>query len=99
MCFEGLGIDEVTRNRTITLTRKLFTMLLSVVVYNHKLTPGQWLGAGVVFAGISVEAWVKRRGATPFLRVLRAADRTFALVDVHAKRVIQEKEKARIKTL
>ncbi|OSD07144.1 UAA transporter [Trametes coccinea BRFM310] len=65
---------------TITLTRKLFTMLLSVVVYNHKLTPGQWLGAAVVFAGISVEAWVKRK-------------------DVHAKRVIQEKEKARIKTL
>ena len=48
--------------RTITLTRKLFTMLLSVVVYNHKLTPGQWLGASVVFAGISVEAWVKRKG-------------------------------------
>ncbi|KAI0712232.1 UDP-galactose transporter [Earliella scabrosa] len=65
---------------TITLTRKLFTMLLSVVVYNHKLTPGQWLGASVVFAGISVEAWVKRK-------------------DVHAKRVIQEKEKAKIKTL
>ncbi|KAI0826875.1 UAA transporter [Trametes gibbosa] len=65
---------------TITLTRKLFTMLLSVIVYNHKLTSGQWFGAGVVFAGISVEAWVKRK-------------------DVHAKRVIQEKEKARIKTL
>ncbi|KAF9013337.1 UAA transporter [Cyathus striatus] len=65
---------------TITLTRKLFTMLLSVVVYKHKLTPGQWLGAGVVFAGISVEAFVKRK-------------------DVHAKRVIQEKEKAKIKSL
>jgi len=65
---------------TITLTRKMFTMLLSVVVYNHKLTMGQWLGTAVVFAGISVEAWVKRK-------------------DVHAKRVIQEKEKARIKTL
>ncbi|RPD62477.1 UAA transporter [Lentinus tigrinus ALCF2SS1-7] len=65
---------------TITLTRKLFTMLLSVVVYNHTLTPGQWLGAAVVFAGISVEAWVKRK-------------------DVHAKRVIQEKEKAKIKQL
>jgi solute carrier family 35 (UDP-galactose transporter), member B1 len=50
--------------RTITLTRKLFTMLLSVFVYNHKLTPGQWAGAGVVFAGISVEAWVKRQGET-----------------------------------
>lgn len=49
-------------DRTITLTRKLFTMLLSVIVYHHKLTPGQWLGAAVVFAGISVEAWVKRKG-------------------------------------
>ncbi|KAI5122466.1 hypothetical protein M0805_008777 [Coniferiporia weirii] len=65
---------------TITLTRKLFTMILSVVVYNHKLTRGQWMGAGVVFAGISVEAWVKRK-------------------DVHAKRVMQEKEKAEIKSL
>ena len=37
-------------------------MLLSVVVYNHKLTLGQWAGAGIVFAGISVEAWVKRKG-------------------------------------
>jgi len=65
---------------TITLTRKLFTMLLSVIVYNHKLTMGQWLGTAVVFAGISVEAFVKRK-------------------DVHAKRVIQEKEKAKIKSL
>ncbi|KAF8914905.1 UDP-galactose transporter [Mucidula mucida] len=65
---------------TITLTRKLFTMLLSVVVYKHSLTPGQWLGAGIVFAGISVEAFVKRK-------------------DVHAKRVIQEKEKAKLKAL
>lgn len=55
-------ILTATVHRTITLTRKLFTMLLSVVVYHHKLTPGQWLGAAVVFAGISVEAWVKRRG-------------------------------------
>jgi len=65
---------------TITLTRKLFTMLLSVVVYNHKLRSGQWLGAAIVFAGISVEAFVKRK-------------------DFHAKRVIQEKEKAKIKSL
>ncbi|KAM6494112.1 UAA transporter [Amanita muscaria] len=65
---------------TITLTRKLFTMLLSVVVYKHKLTMGQWLGAAIVFAGISVEAFVKRK-------------------DIHAKRVIQEKEKAKIKSI
>lgn len=53
-------------DRTITLTRKLFTMLLSVIVYKHKLNPGQWLGTAVVFAGISVEAYVKRRGSCNF---------------------------------
>lgn len=65
---------------TITLTRKMFTMILSVVVYSHWLTAGQWIGASIVFAGISVEAWVKRK-------------------DVHAKRVVEEKEKAKIKTI
>jgi UDP-galactose transporter B1 len=55
-------------------------MLLSVVVYKHKLTMGQWFGAAIVFAGISVEAFVKRK-------------------DVHAKRVVQEKEKAKLKSL
>jgi UDP-galactose transporter B1 len=65
---------------TVTLTRKLFTMLLSVIVYKHSLRPGQWFGAAVVFAGISVEAFIKRK-------------------DVHAKRVLQEKEKAKIKSL
>lgn len=64
----------------ITLTRKMFTMVLSVVVYDHKLTLGQWVGAGIVFGGISVEAWAKRK-------------------EVHAKRVLQEKEKAKIKSL
>ena len=58
----SLGPSFDSTFSTITLTRKMFTMLLSVVVYNHKLTPGQWLGAGVVFAGISVEAFVKRKG-------------------------------------
>lgn len=68
LVYEGLSFVYgplfllINESSTITLTRKLFTMLLSVIVYNHKLTPGQWAGAGVVFAGISVEAWVKRRG-------------------------------------
>lgn len=45
----------------VTVTRKLFTMLLSVFVFDHRLTLGQWAGVGVVFAGIGVEAGVKRR--------------------------------------
>lgn len=31
-------------------------------MYNHQVTSGQWLGAAVVFTGISVEAVVKRKG-------------------------------------
>lgn len=44
-------------------------MVLSVVVYDHKLTLGQWAGAGIVFAGISVEAWVKRKGQNAIMWV------------------------------
>ena len=83
------------------MTRKLFTMVLSVIVYNHKLTKGQWLGAVVVFAGISVEAFVKRKG-TFILRFNVTMDQLEFYeisTDVHAKRVIQEKEKAKIKSL
>ncbi|KAE8270952.1 hypothetical protein A4X09_0g1392 [Tilletia walkeri] len=46
---------------SITVTRKLFTMLLSVVVYKHSLSPFQWIGVLVVFAGIGIEAREKRR--------------------------------------
>ena len=45
----------------VTVTRKLFTMLLSVVVFRHHLTAGQWMGMGVVFSGIGLEAVIKRR--------------------------------------
>ena len=45
----------------VTVTRKLVTMLLSVVVFRHRLSLGQWAGVGVVFSGIGVEAGVKRR--------------------------------------
>lgn len=47
----------------VTVTRKLFTMLLSVFVFGHKLSLGQWAGVAVVFAGIGVEAGWKRREA------------------------------------
>ena len=45
----------------VTVTRKLFTMLLSVMVFNHALTPWQWVGVATVFGGIGVEAGIKRR--------------------------------------
>ncbi|KAI5294551.1 UDP-galactose transporter [Ascosphaera acerosa] len=46
---------------TVTVTRKMLTMVLSVVWFGHRLTPGQWLGVGLVFGGIGAEAVVQRR--------------------------------------
>ncbi|KAG0198718.1 UDP-galactose transporter [Mortierella sp. NVP41] len=45
---------------TVTVTRKLFTILLSVVAYGHQLNWEQWSMVAVVFSGIGLEAYVKR---------------------------------------
>ncbi|KAL4778585.1 UAA transporter [Aspergillus varians] len=46
---------------TVTVTRKMLTMLLSVFWFGHSLYPGQWLGIGLVFGGIGAEAVVQRQ--------------------------------------
>ncbi|KAI9375733.1 UAA transporter [Aspergillus egyptiacus] len=46
---------------TVTVTRKMLTMLLSVFWFGHSLSAGQWLGIGLVFGGIGAEAAVQRR--------------------------------------
>ncbi|OQV04309.1 hypothetical protein CLAIMM_09215 isoform 2 [Cladophialophora immunda] len=44
---------------TVTVTRKMFTMLLSVMWFGHSLTQGQWMGIGLVFGGIAAEAYIQ----------------------------------------
>ncbi|KAL7627013.1 UDP-galactose transporter [Parahypoxylon ruwenzoriense] len=46
---------------TVTVTRKMFTMILSVVAFGHRLSHMQVLGVGLVFGGIGVEAAIARR--------------------------------------
>ncbi|CAM1505528.1 Fc.00g111650.m01.CDS01 [Cosmosporella sp. VM-42] len=46
---------------TVTVTRKMFTMILSVVAFGHRLTQMQWLGVALVFGGIGVEAGIARQ--------------------------------------
>jgi UDP-galactose transporter B1 len=46
---------------TVTVTRKMLTMILSVVWFGHSLTKGQWLGVGLVFGGIGIEAELSKR--------------------------------------
>jgi UDP-galactose transporter B1 len=42
----------------ISITRKLFTILVSVFMFGHPVKPIQWLGIFSVFLGITVEAGV-----------------------------------------
>lgn len=46
---------------TVTVTRKLFTMLLSVFWFNHTLNVGQWSGVGLVFSGIKMNMKDEKR--------------------------------------
>lgn len=48
---------------TVTVTRKMFSMLLSVLWFNHSLSLGQWVGVVTVFAGIGAESYIKFRQA------------------------------------
>ena len=46
---------------TVTVTRKMFSILLSILLFNHDLTLAQWGAVGLVFFGIGLEAYEKRR--------------------------------------
>lgn len=46
---------------TVTVTRKMLTMLMSVVLFGHTVTKMQWLGVGLVFGGIGAEAIYTRQ--------------------------------------
>jgi len=60
---------------TITVTRKLFTMLLSVLWFNHPLTNGQWAGVGLVFGGIGLEAYWTRKAKLLTKKQIEAAQK------------------------
>lgn len=46
---------------TVTVTRKMLSMVFSVVAFGHSLSLMQMLGVGLVFSGIGAEAEVQRR--------------------------------------
>jgi UDP-galactose transporter B1 len=46
---------------TVTVTRKMLTMLFSVFMFGHTVTGMQWLGVGLVLGGIGAEAEFTRR--------------------------------------
>jgi UDP-galactose transporter B1 len=45
---------------TVTVTRKMFSIILSVLWFGHRLSFGQWGSVGLVFLAIAMEASSKR---------------------------------------
>jgi uncharacterized membrane protein len=46
---------------TVTVTRKMFSILLSVFMFGHIISIGQWMTVGVVFFGIGLDAYYSRK--------------------------------------
>ena len=46
---------------TVTVTRKMLTMIISVLWFGHSLSGMQWLGVALVFGGIGIEAELSKR--------------------------------------
>lgn len=46
---------------TVTVTRKMISMVVSVMWFGHTLNPAQWAGVALVFSGIGVEAMLKNK--------------------------------------
>lgn len=49
----------------ITVTRKFFSILISVLVFGHAVEWWQWGGVGFVFFGLLLNSWSKYRDAAP----------------------------------
>jgi UDP-galactose transporter B1 len=45
----------------VTVTRKMLTMILSVVWFGHRLHGMQWVGVALVFGGVGAEGWIQTR--------------------------------------
>jgi hypothetical protein len=47
----------------VSVVRKLFTVLLSVVLFNHSISPAQWVGLALTFFGILLDAGMSASAA------------------------------------
>lgn len=54
---------------TVTVTRKLFTILLSLFLFAHPMRNEQWLFVSIAFIGIIVEAVMKRSPASKVVEI------------------------------
>ncbi len=55
--FLTLEVHGGFRVTTITVTRKVVSMLLSVYLFSHPVNHTQWIGVLNVFAGLALQVW------------------------------------------
>lgn len=60
---------------TVTVTRKMLTMIISVLWFGHSLSSMQWVGVACVFGGIGIEAELGKREKAAKARKLEAEKR------------------------
>jgi UDP-galactose transporter B1 len=72
----------------LTTTRKFFTVLASIAIYNHEMNIYQWLSIGLVFAGVFVEmlSGSKKHGAA------KDEQKSLPSEDIEAKPIIKDEE-------
>jgi len=75
----------------ITTTRKFFTVLASIVIYEHKIIGMQWAAIGLVFVGIFIEIFgAKSQPRKPERASLEGHDTTAASIEISS--IVEEKE-------
>mmetsp|Transcript_43730 Transcript_43730/g.102860 ORF Transcript_43730/g.102860 Transcript_43730/m.102860 type:complete len:214 (-) Transcript_43730:25-666(-) len=52
-------------NTAITTTRKFFSIILSVQIFDHSFSSSEWAGVGLVFVGLAAELYDKATRGTP----------------------------------
>ena len=61
---------------TVTVTRKMFSILLSVFLFGHAINIWQWMAVSVVFMGIGLEAYYSRKEKLEKLQALKKQEDT-----------------------
>lgn len=76
---------------TVNVTRKMLTMVLSVLWFGHKISGMQWVGVGLVFGGVGGEAAMGRR--EKLARERKAKARLQSGAGQEKKRLAEESKK------
>ena len=59
---------------TVTVTRKMLTMMLSVLWFGHSLSGMQWLGVGLVFGGVGAEGLIAKQEKAAKAKAVKEAE-------------------------